>query len=183
MRRANLVLLSLLGIGAALGVVSNAAACSCRRGSAEDAVAAARNIALVTIQSVRVAEVAGDKSGESDRRGPQRGRFTLVRQLKGELAQDEEISAGYGFGDCGAPLVVGTSYVVFDDGGPPQLALCRGFFGPYLLYGDERSDAKITRFVDALVAHVKTGAPIARPPSPLWGIDDSSAVWFGPPQD
>lgn len=175
-------LLSLSGIGTALGVASDAAACSCRRGSVEDAAAAARNIALVTIQSVRIAEVRGDKSGEFDERGKQRARFAIVRNLKGELSQGDELRAGYGFGDCGVPLVVGMSYVVFNDGGPVELALCRGFFGPYLLYGDERSDAKVTRFVDALAAHLKTGAEIPRPPSALWGVDDSRVVWFGPPE-
>lgn len=179
MSRAAFTLATWLGIGALFGAASDASACSCRRGSVEDAAARARNIALVRVESVRIGPPRSEVTVGDE--PPQRARFAVVRHLKGELPQNEELRAGYGLGDCGVPLIVGASYVVFNDGEAPELALCRGFFGPYRLFGDERYDARVMRFIDALDEHLKTGAAIPRPPSPQWGLSDSTAVWFGPP--
>lgn len=54
--------------------------------------------------------------------------------------------------DCGAQRILGVSYVVINDGAAPEPAFYRGFFGPYLRYGDVRSDAYVMRFIDSLDA-------------------------------
>ncbi|WP_313919842.1 hypothetical protein [Tahibacter sp.] len=85
MARAVFMLATGFGIGALLGAVSDAAACSCRSGSVEDAAARARNIALVRVESVRIGPRRSE--GTLGDEPPQRARFAVTRHLKGELPQ------------------------------------------------------------------------------------------------
>jgi len=111
MTRAAFMFAAVLGVGTLFGAASDASACSCRRGgTVEDAAARARNIALVRVESVRIEppRSEGQAGDELAPRGPQRARFTVVRHLKGELQQSDELGARHGVVDCGAPLIVGT---------------------------------------------------------------------------
>lgn len=159
----------------------DAQACSCMRGSLDEAIAATDDIALVTVRDVGFVGV--DTASPGAPSSPQRARFTVDRSLKGDMARHGELHSGYGFGDCGVPLIAGASYVVFASGeGPAPVRLCSGFFGPYALWGGARRDGKVTGFLDAIAQHLKTQSPIPRPPRADWGFGDSTVVWFGPPE-
>jgi hypothetical protein len=160
---------------------ADAQACSCVRGSVEEAIAATDDIALVTVRDVGFVEAGAAASDDSSL--PQRARFTVNRNLKGDMTRHGELRSGYGFGDCGVPLIAGASYVVFASGtGPAPVRLCSGFFGPYALWGGARRDGKVSAFLEAIAQHLKTQSPIPRPPRADWSFGDSTVVWFGPPE-
>ncbi|WP_386070505.1 hypothetical protein ACFJIW_07760 [Tahibacter sp. UC22_41] len=159
----------------------DAQACSCARGSLEEAIAETDDIALVTVRDVDFVQT--DAASSEAPSAPQHARFTVNRNIKGDMARHRELRSGYGFGDCGVPLIAGASYVVFASGdGPAPVRLCSGFFGPYALWGGARRDGKVTGFLDAIAQHLKTQSPIPRPPRADWGLGDSTVVWFGPPE-
>ncbi len=159
----------------------DAQACTCRLDSLEEVIAATDDIALVTVREVGFVDVNAASSDAPPL--PQRARFEVNRNVKGDMARHSELRSGYGFGDCGVPLIAGASYVVFARGeGPVPLRLCSGFFGPYVLWGGARRDSKVSAFLDAIAQHLKTQSPVPRPPPAEWRLGDSSAVWFGPPE-
>ncbi|MBN8741015.1 MAG: hypothetical protein BGP24_20375 [Lysobacterales bacterium 69-70] len=78
---------------AASFAAADARACSCELGSLEEAVADAEDIALVTVREVGVA-------AEPDQPTlPQRARFAVNRDVKGDMACHGELRSRYGFGD------------------------------------------------------------------------------------
>ncbi|HSX61993.1 MAG TPA: hypothetical protein VLF18_17535 [Tahibacter sp.] len=156
---------------AALLAAGQAMACSCVRATPAERLAGVDDIALVTVLGVQ--RVDGD-----DVRAPQRATYAVERTLKGDMTAHATLDAGYGFGDCGVPLVVDMSYVVLLDRASNVVNYCSGFFGPFSLH---RSRSEVSRFLDGLAQHAASGAPLTQPPRTVWGIEDARLLWFGFP--
>jgi hypothetical protein len=169
---------------ASLLAAAGAQACSCARESVEEAVQRAEDIALVRISAVHEVvprAVDLDAAPSPDRQLTQRAQFKLLRSIKGNLARHGELHAGGGGGDCGMPLLVGMSYVLFSSGETAQINYCQGFFGPFLTQERGEADAQLKVFLDGLEKTLREQSPLPRPPQIWRALEDSSSRWFGPP--
>lgn len=90
-------------------LTGQAHACSCGKRTLEQQFSEAGNVFVG-----RVASTSEISSRASDPdRGGVAATFTLVKDLKGNTTPSLKVQSGYGSGDCGIPLLVGTSYLFF----------------------------------------------------------------------
>lgn len=117
-----------------------AAACSCPVKSFDEFVKDADAIYFATLEDARV--IRGDPS----RKWPFiEGRFKVWRILKGtSRAGDLMLQTGLGGGDCGVPMSVSHTYIIFKKADIDRIHDCDGSQG---IYGFEE---------DEIVAKVKT---------------------------
>lgn len=94
--------------------------------------------------------------------------YKVVKQLKESGSKPRSLRSGYGYGDCGVPLVAGLQYLVLvNDSG--EIGLCSGFYGPQFGWTDGRPKA----FLDSVTSFYRQGTKIIEPPRSALGIEDS----------
>ncbi|MBN8480913.1 MAG: hypothetical protein J0L88_04905 [Xanthomonadales bacterium] len=153
-------------------------ACSCTRRSVETAFDNAKHVFVARIERVEL--VAPPRNGD-DRWEPQRASFSMRDALKGKPNRIKRLRTGYGYGDCGVPLIVGADYLVLaNDHG--RISLCSGYFGPHFGFVEDGLDDDEPRpwrnFIESVRKHYSAGSAIERPPSPAYGVKDASFLWF-----
>ncbi|MEO8672228.1 MAG: hypothetical protein ABI411_13000 [Tahibacter sp.] len=153
--------------------------------SLEAAFSQARHVFVARIVDVRFNDGWLTEHDRQSDAIPQIARFSVIESFKGSPSSLHQLRAGYGYGDCGVPLIAGLDYLVLtDDGG--ELRYCNGFFGPYFLWDRERTirdtDRKLAEFAESIRNHFVHGGKISDPPSAALGIEDSRSRWFAPEQ-
>ena len=119
----NLLLVALL-----LGLFCNqAVACSCPVKSFNEFVKDADEIYFATLEEARVIRV------DPNRKWPFiQGRFEVRRTLKGaSRTGDMMLQTGLGGGDCGVPMSVAQTYIIFKKAGIDGIHDCDGSHGIY----------------------------------------------------
>lgn len=119
---------NLLFVVLLLGLFCNrAVACSCPVKSFNEFVKDADEIHFATLEEARVVRV------DPNRKWPFiQGRFEVRRTLKGATRSGEMmLQTGLGGGDCGVPMSVAQTYIIFKKAGIDGIHDCDGSHGIY----------------------------------------------------
>ena len=122
-----------------LGLFCNqAVACSCLAKSFDEFVKDADEIYFATLEEARVVRV------DPNRKWPFiQGRFEVRRTLKGASRSGEMmLQTGLGGGDCGVPMSVAQTYIIFKKAGMDGIHDCDGSHGIYG-FQEEEISAKV----------------------------------------
>ena len=106
-----------------LGIASQVQACSCVRKNGTPEYYYSRATQVFVARVVATREIA--QRGDQSKRAGVAATFTLGEVLKGNPRHLRTIESGYGNGDCGVPLLVGSTYVFFT-GPDREVNICNG---------------------------------------------------------
>jgi hypothetical protein len=111
----------------------DAGACSCAARSFEEFVKDADSIYFATLEEARVVRSAHDHQWPFIQ-----GRFQIQRTLKGaRRTADMMLQTGLGGGDCGIPMAVSQTYIIFKKAEIDGIGSCDGSQAIYGFQEDE----------------------------------------------
>ena len=144
----------------------SALACSClAKASLVDKLDPDDAVVLVRLDSIR-AERSCASNGLC--MPIQVAEYTLVESLRGYPQTHAPLISGYGYGNCGVPLIAGAEYIAVMAPGSRGLGSCNSA-GPYppAEYRDPRDQQAMRDYLDALRRRMAGGAAPGPPPRTL----------------
>lgn len=133
-----------------------ASACSCKSATLQEHARKADEIYIATLES------ASRSADGKNQPAAVKGAFAVTRTLKGPgTAKFLNLSTGTGEGDCGVPMMVSATYVIFRNRGDTVIDDCSGsailnHFGPVSRHDEQEVEAAVKPVPQA--SKTKSGA-------------------------